>query len=96
MKEKVYVFGHRNPDTDAVTAAIALAYMKKQLGMNANKLIFNSNYRTILNYIHKKEEYKKYDSYEAEWLSKRIVRRLETKDIKDIIEADEIEELKLI
>ena len=68
----------------------------KQLGMNANKLIFNSNYRTILNYIHKKEEYKKYDSYEAEWLSKRIVRRLETKDIKDIIEADEIEELKLI
>ena len=35
MKDKVYVFGHRNPDTDAVTAAITLAYLKRQLGMNA-------------------------------------------------------------
>ena len=33
--EKVYIFGHRNPDTDSVTAAISLAYLKKQLGMNA-------------------------------------------------------------
>ena len=33
--EKVYVFGHRNPDTDSVTAAIALAHLKKELGVNA-------------------------------------------------------------
>lgn len=33
--DKVYVFGHRNPDTDSVTAAISLAYLKKKLGMNA-------------------------------------------------------------
>lgn len=26
--EKVYVFGHKNPDTDSVTSAIALAYLK--------------------------------------------------------------------
>ena len=24
--EKVYIFGHRNPDTDSVTAAITLSY----------------------------------------------------------------------
>ncbi len=76
-----------------------VAYAKeiiKKLGKNANRLVFNSNYRTILNYIHKQEEFKKYSSYETEWLNKRIIRRLETKDIKSIIEIDEIEELKLI
>ena len=75
-----------------------LAYAKdilNKLGKNANKLVFNSNYRTILNYIHKEEEFKKYSSFEKEWLDKRIVKRLETKDIKDI-SIDEIEELKLI
>ena len=33
--EKVYVFGHRNPDTDSVTAAIALSHLKRELGVNA-------------------------------------------------------------
>ena len=33
--EKVYVFGHRNPDTDSVTASIALSHLKKELGVNA-------------------------------------------------------------
>ena len=33
--EKVYVFGHRKPDTDSVCAAISLAYLKKQQGINA-------------------------------------------------------------
>ena len=28
--EKVYVFGHRNPDTDSVTAAITLSYLKRK------------------------------------------------------------------
>ena len=32
---KVYVFGHRNPDTDSVAAAINLSYSKRKLGMNA-------------------------------------------------------------
>lgn len=31
--EKVYIFGHRNPDTDSVTSAIALDYLKKSLGI---------------------------------------------------------------
>ena len=40
--EKVYVFGHRNPDTDSVTAAITLAYLKKKLGMNAIPVVLSS------------------------------------------------------
>ena len=33
--EKVLVFGHKNPDTDAICSAIAYAELKKKLGMNA-------------------------------------------------------------
>lgn len=32
---KVLVFGHKNPDTDSITAAISYAYLKQQLGMDA-------------------------------------------------------------
>ena len=32
---KVLVFGHKNPDTDSITAAIAYAHLKRQLGMEA-------------------------------------------------------------
>ena len=32
---KVLVFGHKNPDTDSISAAISYAYLKQQLGMNA-------------------------------------------------------------
>lgn len=32
---KILVFGHKNPDTDSITAAICYAYLKKQLGMDA-------------------------------------------------------------
>ncbi len=31
---EIYVFGHKSPDTDSITSAIALAYLKKQLGFN--------------------------------------------------------------
>ena len=33
--DKVYIFGHRFPDTDSVTSAIALEYLKKSQGMYA-------------------------------------------------------------
>lgn len=32
---KVYIFGHRNPDTDSVTSAVALEYLKKCEGVYA-------------------------------------------------------------
>ncbi len=40
--EKVYIFGHRNPDTDSVAAAITLSYLKRQLGMNAIPAVLSS------------------------------------------------------
>ena len=33
--EKVLVFGHQKPDTDSVTAAIALSHLKNELGLNS-------------------------------------------------------------
>ncbi len=39
--EKVYVFGHRRPDTDSVTAAITLSYLKNQLGINAVPVVLS-------------------------------------------------------
>lgn len=36
--EKVFVFGHKNPDTDTVCSAIAYAALKKELGMNAEAI----------------------------------------------------------
>ena len=41
-KDKVYIFGHRNPDTDSVTAAISLAYLKNKLGMPAEARVLSS------------------------------------------------------
>ena len=40
--EKVYIFGHRNPDTDSVTSAIALSYLKNKLGMNTAPAVLSS------------------------------------------------------
>ena len=40
--EKVYIFGHRNPDTDSVTAAITLSYLKNKLGMNTIPAVLSS------------------------------------------------------
>ena len=35
MKDKVtYIFGHKNPDTDTICAAISLSYLKNKLGLN--------------------------------------------------------------
>ena len=31
---KIYIFGHQKPDTDSVTAAITLSYLKNAQGMN--------------------------------------------------------------
>lgn len=41
-KDNIYVFGHRNPDTDSVTASIALAHLKQQLGINAIPAVLSS------------------------------------------------------
>lgn len=40
--DKVYVFGHRNPDTDSVSAAISLAHLKNELGTSAVPAVLSS------------------------------------------------------
>ena len=56
--ENIYVFGHRNPDTDSVTAAVTLSYLKRKLGVNATPVILSSINRETkyaLNYFGVKE-----------------------------------------
>lgn len=56
--EKTYIFGHRNPDTDSVTAAITLSYLKNRLGYNTIPAVLSSinlESRYALNYFNVKE-----------------------------------------
>lgn len=41
MKE-IYIFGHKKPDTDSVTSAIALSYLKNKQGLNTKPFILDS------------------------------------------------------
>lgn len=33
--DKIYICGHRHPDTDSIVSSIAYAYLKRELGYNA-------------------------------------------------------------
>lgn len=45
---KVFVLGHKNPDTDSICSAIAYAHLKKELGMDAEAIrLGESNNETI-------------------------------------------------
>lgn len=35
MKDKIYITGHRHPDTDSIASSIAYAYLKNELGFHA-------------------------------------------------------------
>lgn len=41
MKE-IYIFGHRKPDTDSVTSAIALSYLKNKQGLHTKPYILDT------------------------------------------------------
>lgn len=52
--DKIYVFGHRKPDTDSVTAAISLSYLKNKLGFNTEPRILsdtNAETKFVLDYF---------------------------------------------
>lgn len=56
--EKVYVFGHMNPDTDSVCAAINLANLKRSLGIQAEERVLgpiNKETKFVLDYFKVKE-----------------------------------------
>lgn len=52
--EEIYIFGHRKPDTDSVTSAISLSYLKQKLGFNATAMVLgeiNRETEYVLNYF---------------------------------------------
>lgn len=52
--EKIFIFGHKKPDTDSVVASIALSYLKNKLGMNTEPRILgdiNNETKYILDYF---------------------------------------------
>jgi len=56
--ESVYVFGHKNPDTDSVCASISLSYLKNKLGKNTVPRVLghiNAESKFVLNYFQVKE-----------------------------------------
>ena len=61
MKEKLYIFGHKNPDTDSITSAIALSYLKRNLGYDATPYALgelNKETKFVLDYF--KVKYPRY------------------------------------
>lgn len=56
--EKVFVFGHKKPDTDSVTSAIVLSYLKNKLGMDTEPRVLgelNNESKYVLDYFKIKE-----------------------------------------
>ena len=52
--DNIYIFGHKNPDTDSVCAAISLAYLKNRKKINATPYILgeiNNETKYVLKYF---------------------------------------------
>ena len=55
---KIFIFGHKKPDTDSVMASISLSYLKNQLGENTKAYVLgdlNEESKFALNYFNVKE-----------------------------------------
>ena len=56
--DKIYIFGHQNPDTDAVCASISLSYLKNKQGLNTEARVLghiSKETKYALNYFNVKE-----------------------------------------
>ena len=56
--DKIYIFGHRRPDTDSVTASMALSYLKNEQGVNTTPAILddiNKETEFVLDYFNFKQ-----------------------------------------
>lgn len=54
MNKLTYVFGHRRPDTDSVTSAIALSFLKNEMNFNTKPVILdeiNNETKFVLDYF---------------------------------------------
>ena len=53
----IYIFGHKKPDTDSVTSAIALSYLKNKIGVKSEARVLgkiNEETKFVLNYFNVK------------------------------------------
>ena len=66
--------------------------LRQEIGSNMDKLVFNSDYLGLLNYVHKNGLKEEYSSLENAWLEKRMVSRF---DKMNEIKEEEIEELMM-
>ena len=51
---KIYIFGHKNPDTDSVTSAISLSYLRNLNKLNTTPCILgemNNETKFVLDYF---------------------------------------------
>ena len=56
--EKIYVFGHKKPDTDSISGTLALTYLKNKLGINAEARSLgdiNNETKFVLDYFNVEE-----------------------------------------
>lgn len=56
--EKTFIFGHKKPDTDSVTASISLSYLKNQLGFHTEPRVLgdiNNESKFVLKYFKTKQ-----------------------------------------
>ncbi|MBP3460786.1 MAG: putative manganese-dependent inorganic diphosphatase [Bacilli bacterium] len=56
--DKIFIFGHKKPDTDTVTSSIALSYLKNKLGYNSEARVLgpiNKETKFVLDYFKVKE-----------------------------------------
>ena len=52
--EKIYIFGHKQPDTDSICASISLSYLKNKMGFNTEARtlgIVNKETKFVLDYF---------------------------------------------
>lgn len=55
--DKIFIFGHKKPDTDSVCSAISLSYLKNKLGYNTKPMVLgeiNNETKFVLNYFNVK------------------------------------------
>ncbi len=64
MEQTIYITGHRNPDTDTISATLSYAYLKTALGYNVTPIRLgnlNAETRYVLERFNFKEPQLKYD-----------------------------------
>ena len=88
LKHNLFMFPNINYQ-DNIKFVLKLS---QEIGSNMDKLVFNSDYLGLLNYVHKNGLKEEYSSLENAWLEKRMISRF---DKMNEIKEEEIEELMM-